>query len=181
MPATKAKTRRAVSTPPASIDDQTVMGRILDMLQDVKSNVTGLADRMEALEGKVKEQGQAIPKFQPMAKDDVSQPKAATKDLQTVGQQKFDGKQLPVGSDGLRIVGYRPIFHDGDRVRMNPDSEMAQTLSRNGKDPTKFVGTVQGLHFYSEKRGEMKFRVHFPGETRGTRGDGYWESDLLPL
>lgn len=171
----KAREERAGATSPASaIEDSTMNGKLLALMEKMDS-------RLNALEEKVQAVDRATPKFQPMARPEgISQPIPNTKDLMQAGQRKQGGKDAIVAIGGLIMPGYRPHFQEGDSVRLNPECEQGEALKRSGKDPSSYQGTIVGFH-YVDKKLEMKYRVDFPGLTRGTRGDGFRESDLLPV
>ncbi len=173
-PANKGQ-KRAATTPPApKIEDSTAIGQMLDLLK-------GMSGRLEVLEAKVQEQDRAIPKFKQSAPvEGVKQPKPDLTQIKGVGQQVSGGKDILTSIDGLRMDHHPHVFNEGSAVRLNPDCEQGRALKINGKDPAQYVGTIVGFHFV-DKNFETKYRVDFPGLTRGTRGDGFRESDLLSV
>lgn len=168
--------KRTAKAPP--VEDNTQMGQVLALLQNVAGQQQALTDRLATLEEKVSQQAQAVPTFQPMAAPEGIAPRPDVRDLQK-GESKLAGKQLPV-MNGLLMPNYQPAYQDGDRVKLNPDGEQGQSLVQQNKR-SDYEGTIVGLHQFNPHRQEMKYRVDFPGLTRGKRGDGFYESDLLPI
>ena len=148
-----------------------------NLLKAISGQLGGLSQRLDAMEKKVTEQGAAIPRIIPrieLSKPDV------TSGLKGPGEMAAAQQQLPTNPQG-HLVRYTP-WPEGTLVKLNPSSEAAQTIQgqeRGKKFNIQTVGEVVGFHYYSESRGEGKYRVRFTGLTR-PRGDGFYESDLLP-
>lgn len=170
MPRAKAKPK---------VEDHTDLGQVLAAINGLNKGLETLAGRIDAVEGQVASQSKRIPEFKTTSGEDYKLSPNISK-LEK-GQSLMGSKQLPVGNDGLLLPRYKAGYDLDDRVRINPESEIGQAISRTGGTaPEEYVGTVVGFHFV-DKNMVMKYRVDFPGLTRGKRGDGFRETDLLPV
>lgn len=150
----------------------------------------GLEERLTKLEG-------ARPRFQPMVRP--QRPREGgyvpPEQLRARGMRTLDAAGREVGGGSSlyddpqrRPRGFRAAFNVGDVVRINPDAlihggdgKTWQTvMDRPELAECEFVGEVRSLTGFS-RTDEPKYRVVIPGLTPVPRGDGFYESELLPV
>lgn len=178
----KATTGKSDSSPSLT----TSMDKVIDRLDKVFDRLDRFQSELDGLKTEVVQQGKSVPQIVPQLEVAAEQPRTPS----------LRGVEMALGEDGMvsgtkqlitnprseRVAASR--WPDGTKVRIHPDSELAQLLRRPlGKRDVGFdisnKGTVVGYHIYSEERGN-KYRVQFPGLTKA-RGDGFYEDELVRI
>lgn len=153
---------------------------VLAAITKLAAKIEDFTGRLDNLETKVAHQAQAVPRFQPMAREGVNAPKADLSGLTRIGQQIDRTQTIPQVADGFIAQGYRPAFQQDQVVRIRRDSELGQRLlayAGKRKFDLATEGVIVGFHIISAHNGQAKYRVRFSGLTKA-RGDGFWESEL---
>lgn len=150
--------------------------QVVDLLKGVAGQLASVTERLDKMEAKVNEQAAATPRIIPRMEANLGTPD--TSSLRRVGDEAQGSKTLPCTATGQRVM-YRqwPL---GTRVKLNTEKVALHHGKRRVVFDPETVGEVVGFHFYSETRDEGKYRVRFPGLT-SPRGDGFYESDLIPV
>jgi hypothetical protein len=176
--------------------DVSTLDRILQLAEATEAQLEALSQRVSAIEGKQ-------PKFVPMEKparsnrvgtyrppEQLDEVRARGMKTLTEPGQSAGGRRNILEIDVNRLPPeYRPVFRQGDLVRINPDAKIhrseteAEPEGRTwGQVLEKFnsdgIGEVKAL-MYISKTYEPKYRVRVPGVTPQT-GDGFMEAELLP-
>ena len=158
--------------------------------------IEGLLDRrLGALEDRLNKLEGAKPRFTPMARQrprtgGYEAPEAlrarGMRTLDTAGREVGNGANI-LDDPARRPRGFRAAFNVGDTVRINPDALMHGSDSKTWAEvmdsplmvDCEFIGEVRSLTGFS-RTDEPKYRVVVPGLTPVPRGDGFYESELLP-
>lgn len=173
------------------------------LILDLHSKIDRQDAEIASLKERQKQQGAALPKFQAMgAKADYDAIFAGLKRGQGM-ERDGDQARMIVGTDSFALSNRElaidpPRFDAGDLVELNLDAvrpysdktwgeiyEAACERQRKHRKrlPSK-VGRVRHIQ-YRRDNGEYKYRCIFPGLTGlnpdKDRGDGFDESELLPL
>lgn len=169
--------RKAKSAASAPVDSP-----LFQLMQTMSGQLAGLSDRLTRMETKVAAVEQATPRIIPRIDrpdNDQGQVPTLVGVAMEIGEPRNGViRQATVDTTGARVMGYQRWI-DGTKVKLNTNKVSLDLAKAANFDP-ETIGEVITFHFYSETKGEGKYRVRFPGLT-DARGDGFYESDLITV
>jgi hypothetical protein len=164
----------------------------LSAMELIAESLDRINNRLENLEGTQTTFTPMRPTQSPSPKADTYVPpdqlmkRAMREGLKNAGDQ-VAGRSTYLETPGelAKIPpAYRPVFHSGDQVRINPEATIYASADKRWGEilqdrNIEGVGEVLSIQ-YITKTYEPKYSVFVQGLTRAT-GDGFRESELLPL
>ncbi len=159
--------------------------------EDLKQLVASLITQVDMLQSQIEDQDTRTSKWLTSEElaGDVYDPKAILSNLGEGEDAEGVVKQAFFGTDShpipdMLLRRYGPKFKIGQRVTIDPESEVfgspgtrwGNLLEREGCAGRGIIKKIVHL----TDSGEWKYQVRVPGLT-GKEGDGFRESELLPL
>ncbi len=159
------------------------LSQLMGAFETLAKGMALLTEDMAAVKSDLAATKVSTPKIVPQIEMQQPQTPNLVGKQMAIGEMVGSSRQLTTDVQGNRVRVDR--LPEGTKVKLLPESEVAQTVSRPGGKRKKVwnietVGQIVGFHYYSDTRNECKYRVRFPGLTPA-RGDGFYESELVPV